>query len=293
MFAGSTLMVTTNSASGSGTVAFNPPLVNGIVGGWAIMSNSGVAANNSALGYTYATTIGGNLVAYTGATAQTGGFGWTAPGANTVNYDVSGANQIGVTRTANTIRYTGSATNQYVGNNNTTYLTNNAILNAGSGTYTLASGDVTGTGGNPGTSHGRLVVGANRELILIAANAGITLALPILDNAAGASAVTVAGPNTVTFAAPNTYTGNTTVSSGKAVFSTAGSAMSAITVASGAINDILLAAANGQWVNTGTVTQNAGSEIDFDFGSFAPSTTTAPMSVAGLAVNAGSTARGI
>ena len=211
--AGAVLFVTTNATGGIGTVVFNPPLANGLVGSWAAMTNSGAAANNSASGFTYATTNGSGLAAYLGATALTGGFTWTAPGAGTANYDVSGVNQIGGTRTANTIRYTGAANIEYIANNTTTFFTNNGILNAGSGLYTIASGDVTGTGGNPATSHGKLVIGANNELVVVAANAGVTLSLPII-NGPSAGSLTLVGPNTVRLDGTNTYSGGTMLDSG-------------------------------------------------------------------------------
>jgi len=206
---GSTLMITTNATSGIGTVTFSPTLVNGLVP-WIILTNSGTAANNSALGYTLATTSGGNIVAYTAATPETttasawGGIG--SGGTGTINYDVSIAGTPGATglnRNINTLRYTGSGLTQ--GGNNTGLLLNvNTILNAGSGTLTLASGTIFGIA--PSST-------SLNELVLAAANAGITVNAYIADNV-NPGAVTIMGPNTVTLSAANTFTGNINVNSG-------------------------------------------------------------------------------
>ena len=207
---GSALMITTNATGGIGTVKFSPALVNGLVP-WAIMTNSGTAANNSALGYTFATTnSSGNVVAYVGATAETttasawGGIG--SGGTGLVNYDISIAGTPGATglnRNVNTIRYTGSGMTQ--GGNNAGLLLNvNTILNSGSGTFTLTGG---GYGIAPSST-------ALNELMLVAANAGITVGAYITNNAGNATTVTIIGPNTVTLSTANPFTGNLIVNSG-------------------------------------------------------------------------------
>jgi autotransporter-associated beta strand protein len=192
--AGATLVV----SGGAGTVAFSRSLVNGLVGPWASVNTSGTAANNSVNGYTYATISGGNVVPYTAATAMTT-FGWTSSNPNTQNYDISAVGAvIGVSRTCNTIRYTGAAGIQTYGNGGTITLTANGLLNTGTGALTLAKG----------VSTGQLAIGANNELVLDAANAGITISVPIIG---AGGAVTVVGAGGVTFSSANTYGGNTTV----------------------------------------------------------------------------------
>ncbi len=195
---------------GAGTVAFNPPLANGIVGPWASVNSSGAAAANSANGSTYATVTAGNVVPYTAATAAN--FGWTSSNPNTFNYDVTGpgggGNQLGVNRTAHTARYVGGPATQYYGNNNTTTITLNGLMNAGTGALTFAQNGPQ----NTANSFGRMVIGANNELVLAAASAGITIAFPIIDGGAvGAVTVTGNGANAVSFNAANTYSGQTTV----------------------------------------------------------------------------------
>lgn len=210
---GATLVVDKTSLTGA--INVSPTLVNGIIP-YALVKGSGTAANGSVNGYTFATVSSGSVGAYTTAAGNqlTGGYTWTAPGANTVNYDVSGVNAIGSSRVANTIRYTGAAGREDIGNNTTTTFTINGILNAGSGLYQINSGDVTGLGVNPSTSHGSVVIGANNELVVAAANAAITLSLPIV-NGSSAGAVTIMGPNTVTLdRGSSTFTGNLNVNSG-------------------------------------------------------------------------------
>lgn len=189
---------------GAGGVAFNPSLSYGLVGPWAVIKNAGTAANNSTNGFTYATTSGGKLVPYIGATALTTGFGWTSTNPSSQNYDISAVGAvIGVPRTCNTIRYTGVAGTQTFGNGGTIPLTNNGILNAGSGTLTLAKG----------SSTGELAIGANNEMVLNAASAGITISLPIIGTG-GAVTVTGSGANAVTLSGVNTYTGGTILDAG-------------------------------------------------------------------------------
>jgi autotransporter-associated beta strand protein len=180
---GVTLMI----GGGQGTVAFNPALPNSIIGPWAFVGNSGTATNNSTNGYTYATISGGMVVPYTLASNVTA-FGWASGNGSATNYDVSGIqSNLGVSRTANTVRYTGLAATQNWGNLNTTTITLNGLMNAGAGTLTFAQAG--------GTSFGQLLAGANNELVLNAASAGIVIAIPVMDGAAS-SALTIAGTGT-------------------------------------------------------------------------------------------------
>ena len=72
----------------------SPTLENGVIP-WATAQSSGTAANGFAAGNTFATVNGGNIVAYTGATAETNAgagfsFGGIPTGDNsTVNYDLN------------------------------------------------------------------------------------------------------------------------------------------------------------------------------------------------------------
>ena len=207
--AGSTLVITTNATSGIGTVTCSPTLISGLVP-WAVMTNAGTSANNSVLGNTFATTSGGNLVAYTGATAETttasawGGI--PSGGTGTVNYDISIGGTPGATglnRNVNTLRYTGGGMTQ--GGNNTGLLLNaNAIMNAGTGTFTIGSGTIFGIAPSSTTAN---------ELVLAAVSAPLVINAYIANNV-NAAAVTLTGPNNVTLSAANTFTGNVSVNGG-------------------------------------------------------------------------------
>src|SRR5439155_6816203 len=100
-----------------------------------------------------------------------------------------------------------------------------------------------------------------------------------------------AGGGSLTLSGVNTFGGATAVNGGKLIFTTAGSNSSPVTVASGAVSGVLLAAANGQSINFSDLTQNAGSELDVDFATFAPSTSLAPLKVANFTANATSALR--
>ncbi len=190
--AGATLNI-----QGAGTVATtNITNTNGIVGTWARI---GVGA-----GTRYATISGGNVVALSGTAAATAANVTDATG--TVNYQVAAAGTVGAEASFHTLTYTGAA-GTIAGS-----FTANGLLNAGTGNLTF-SGDVT--------------IGADRELVLTSPDDTRTLVLDgrILDNAAGASAVTFAGgqripsgttvvSSKVTVAGDNTYSGQSVISGG-------------------------------------------------------------------------------
>jgi autotransporter-associated beta strand protein len=185
------------NAAGTAT-ATGTPLVNSILGPWATIGTG--------TGTRYATLDGSNnVVAYTGALASAN-FAWTSSNPATNNYDVAATGaEIGVSRTANTVRYTGGQGTQQVGNTSATLLTLNGLTNAGTGTLTFTRGSNTSSG---------VRIGATQELVLNAANAGLTLSAPIYNNTAGASSLTITGPNTVTLSGANTFTGALTVTNG-------------------------------------------------------------------------------
>ncbi|MEX1049347.1 MAG: autotransporter-associated beta strand repeat-containing protein [Akkermansiaceae bacterium] len=176
---------------------------NSIIGPWATVG-SGSSTR-------YATLSGGNLIGFTGGTAAAA-FGWPSANNNTFNYDVAGVQgALGIGRQANTARYTGAEGTQNWGNNNTTTVTLNGLMNVGSGTLTFSEGG--------GTAQGQLAIGTNNgnELVLSAANANIIVKIPIINTGANAGSILVTGPGTVTVdsaGGASTYTGATTVASG-------------------------------------------------------------------------------
>ena len=105
----------------------------------------------------------------------------------------------------------------------------------------------------------------------------------------GSQGLIKTGAGMLTLSGPNTYTGLTTISAGKLRFSTAGSATAPVTVAASATVGVLVATAGGQWVNTGDLTCQAGSILNMDYNSTAPSTTTAPIKVANFVPGTGVT----
>ena len=120
--AGATLVngSSTAAAASQGMVTASPTLENGVLP-WATAQSSGAAANDNASGYNFATVVGGNIVAYTGATPETTSgigvfFGGIPTGNNsTVNYDLGVAStggSLGNDLYINTLRNTGGAYTQ-------------------------------------------------------------------------------------------------------------------------------------------------------------------------------------
>ena len=200
--AGATLNV--DKSINAGTVTASLTLTNGVLP-WATVQSSGTAANNTAGGFNFATVTGGNIVAYTAATAVL-----TSYPANsaTTNYDWSANGtqaQIGSSRAANTIRYTGTGVTQTT--NSAQTQTFNALMNVGTGPVSLGGGQTMN------------IRSATGELALAAMTANIVINGPIINNATTPGAVTVqsSGSNTVTLAGANTYTGGTFVNSGRLI----------------------------------------------------------------------------
>ncbi|MFM2171674.1 MAG: hypothetical protein RI957_1903, partial [Verrucomicrobiota bacterium] len=168
----------------------------GLLGAWA---TTGTGASTR-----FATLSSGNVVSYTGATASAN-FGWS--GTATINYDVAAATgTLGVSRTANTVRYTGGAETVTWGNSaSNTTLTLNGLLNTGTGTLTIAKG---GTGTGTG-----LVVGSTGTLAINAASADITVSAPILNNAS-ASSLVKDGSGIVTLSGSGNLSGSLFINAG-------------------------------------------------------------------------------
>lgn len=129
-----------------------------------------------------------------------------------------------------------------------------------------------------------------------AANSGgiarnITLSGVLSDDGAVNGPLAKTGSGTLTLSGANTYTGPTTVGAGELRFSTAGSATTDITVAESAAAGVIVASADGEWVNAGSLAYSNNSSMHIDFGVVSPSMTVAPMRVAGLSLGTGLTMR--
>src|SRR5258708_17814036 len=199
----------------------------GIIGPWATIG----AGTSSA----YATTNSGNIVAYAGLATP---FNWSTTIPNNTNMEVAATSAaIGIDRMCNTLRWTGGAASETYGSGTSANrLILNGLLNSGTGTLTLIRGS-----GAP-----RLAIGTNshNELVLNAANAGITISSLFITNsstAAGSILILGTGANTVTFSGTaNAYTGGTTINSGvlalSGVGTTLGAATNPLTVNGGVLN---------------------------------------------------------
>ncbi len=229
----------------------------GMLGAWAT-TGTGVSTR-------FATLSNGNVVGYTGATAAAN-FGWS--GTATINYDVAAATgTLGLSRTANTVRYTGAAETVTWGNSaSNTTLTLNGLLNTGTGTLTIAKG---GTGTGTG-----LVVGSTGTLVINAASADITVSAPILNNAS-ASSLVKDGSGIVTLSGSGNLSGSLFINAGTLRAALGRNVLSPTTSSLGnpmVARDIVV---------------NNGGTLQFTAGDALGSATTTP--VATLIINAGGT----
>ncbi len=246
-------------ANGGGSITTtNIANVNGIVGPWAAVNNSGT---NS-----YATVSAGVIQAYTAPNVVTntpvGGWGnipSTGLGIDpTANWDITTAAtypNAGANRSVNTIRYTGFGAARQNSNSTSAagvfVMTLNGFMNAGSGPFTI--------GGDPGAAaptaaNGRLnlTIGASRELVLAPMLSDIIVNGVIANSGANASGVTVFGNQRVILNGNSTYTGPTVVSGGTLQVASPVATFGSINTSSG----ILINGSNAKYLHTSTVASN-------------------------------------
>ncbi len=225
------------ATASQGTVTWSPNLENGIVP-WATVRSTGTAANGTTAGNTFATVSGGNIVSYTGATAETTAgtgvfFGGIPTGDDsTTNYDL-GVASTGGTLTSdlyvNTLRNIGGGYIQ----TGTANFRANAIMNAGTGALTIS------------TPVQQADTSLN-ELVVSAWTSGITFSNVVSDNV-NPLTVTFYGTNSqsVLLSGQNTFSGGASLDSGALVGIRANSTPTNGTVSSGPLGP-------------GTVTLNGG-----------------------------------
>ena len=197
----------------------------------------------------------------------------------------NGTISLGTTITAGTLRYTGTGE------------TTDRVIKF-SGTTGGATLDQSGTGLLKFTSNltapGTASTDGRKTLTLQGSTAGTgEIGSVIPDSTAGnagqlATSVTKAGTGTWTLSGVNTYSGATTASGGKLVAVVGGScANSAVSVAAASGNTAVLGVSitdnTKQWTCSSLTVNNGGtsSDLDFSFGSVAPSTAVAPLNVSG------------
>jgi autotransporter-associated beta strand protein len=178
----------------AGTITSAEPNTNGILGPWATYGTGSLMTYAAATGNTAPYTI----AAYTGATAITSGVTGLADTTGTVNYAISGGGgTLAAAVSANTLQFTGAANTITAPGANSLSL--NGIMNVGSGTATIAGGN--------------LIVGSTQELVFTGPG-NVTVTAAIQDNGNGPSAVTMAANGTLILGAANTYSGSTFVNGG-------------------------------------------------------------------------------
>lgn len=201
----------------------------GIVGTWA-STGTGAATR-------YATVSGGTLTSYTGTAAATAANVTDTTG--TLNYDVAAVAVLGTGANVNTLRYTGAA-----GTISGT-LTANGLMNAGSGTVTYGN---------------NVTIGNNKELVVNAANAGVTISGAVLNNGGGASSLVKTGSGTLILSSnSNTFSNGLNILSGTAATDALSSNTTTINrlgtgvvnVASGATLNLNIGANSGNTITYG------------------------------------------
>lgn len=178
-----------NAAAILGALANDP---SGILGPWAVTGSGGTL--------NYVQSDGGAIATCTGQTDGTADLSNITNAA--ANFTFGAAATLTGALTANTLRYTGAAASMDNAGFNCTL---NGLLQAGTGTLTLAG-------------NGQLIIGAERDLVIIGNTRNTTIYAPIVDHASGASALTYSGGSTtssLSLYGTNTYSGATRILTGQ------------------------------------------------------------------------------
>ena len=190
----------TANVQGSGTLTSTQTNLSannaaGIIGAWA---SFGTGTSTK-----YATFTGSTVGGLTGTAAATGTDLTDTSGL--VNYDLAaGGGTVPATVSANTIRYTGGIGTTAPG---ATSFSVNGLMNAGTGVWTLGTNALT--------------IGADRDLVVNAANADLVLSGIVQNNGGGASVLTKTGAGNLTLSGVNTYSGGTFINAGTFTFGSA------------------------------------------------------------------------
>ncbi|MGA2069147.1 MAG: autotransporter-associated beta strand repeat-containing protein, partial [Thermoguttaceae bacterium] len=232
---GGTVGFNTNT---TGTITTSQTNTNGILGPWATYG-SGTSTS-------YATATGSGapyaIAAYTGATPITSGVTGLTDTTGTVNYALSsGGGTLTAAVGANTLQFTGAAGTVTVSGTNSLSL--NGIMNAGSGTATIAGEN--------------LIIGSTRELVFTGPGS-VTVGATVQDNGSGPSAVTMAGSGTLVLGTANTYSGNTFISGGTLVLGAANSCSGNTFISGGT-----LALANSAALQQSTLDTSCSGSLSF------------------------------
>jgi len=245
-----------------------------------IGSDSGTLTLSSATAITsaYGLTFGGSGDVVVNTPIQTGNNSVTEIGSGTLT--LAGVNTYAgnTTVSGGTLTLSGSGT---LGNSSALIL-NGGTLDLGTLSSSVAGMSITAAPTTGNAIQNGSLTATSYAASLTSGNAIVTANL--LAN--GSAGLTKSGAGILTLSGANTFTGNTTISAGKLVGTTLGSCgASAITVSVGATNGVQLATAGGEWTCNGLTYNSGTTYMDFDFNSFAPSTTTAPLSVGTLSAN--------
>ena len=292
---GGTVGTSTNLGS-SVTIDGNGTVVNVKTGGTLRLLNSGNSNTNAAIvvgqlaGSNATLNVqGGTVTANQGNSAGTGGLFVGNVGLGTVTL-TTGAINVFPTTSGVTFGNSGTAAGNNLLNLDGGTLTT-SIVRKGANAVATATFNFNGGTLQANASNATFMQGLTTANVLAGgakidtqAN-NITIAQALLDGTGGGG-LTKSGTGSLTLAGSNTYNGATTVNSGTLKLSSAATNASNVTVTSGAAG-AFVAVADGQHVSAGSLTLNNSSKLAIDYGTTAPSTTTAPLKVVNFTLGTG------